>query len=127
MLTQEDYQLFTGATTEYSDNDWLRLEAIAEARLASLLCLDELPSDLADNLKMLLANFIFAMMQSLGAGVEKVASKSVRNFTISFNTDTARTAFSKMTELYGDIIDKYSACGDSLKVENSGECWRCRL
>lgn len=125
-MTQEDYQLLTGATTSYSESEWARFEAIAEARLASLLCLDELPETLADDLKLLLASFMYAMLANLGAGEERVKSKSVRNFDITFDTETARTAFSKISELYGDIIDKYSECGATLNVEKSG-CWRCRL
>ena len=45
MLTQEQYTLYTGQTSNYVNSDWLSIVAVAEMRLASFLCLEELPTE----------------------------------------------------------------------------------
>ncbi len=42
MLSQDDYKLYTNQPANYSQEDWEKLVAIAAARLASFLCLDNL-------------------------------------------------------------------------------------
>ncbi len=42
MLTQDDYKLYTGETTDYSADDWEKLVSIAAVRLAGFLCLENL-------------------------------------------------------------------------------------
>lgn len=125
MLTQAQYTLFTGLTTNYSDSDWKTIVSVAEVRLASFLCLETLPSDeesgvpvLPDDFALLLANFIAAVLRFQGNG-DTIESKSVRNFTINFKSSSATDAFSQIARQYGDIIDKYSQCGMGVKVEKS--------
>ena len=118
-MTQDDYTLYTGQTVNYSQEDWEKLVAVASGRLASLLCLDELPDPLPDDLAMLLANFLCAMLRFEGNPEPSVSSKSVRNFSISFSQTTAQNAFAQVAQNYGDLIEKYSACGLAFAVEKS--------
>ena len=118
-----EYLQYTNTDRELED--WDTILALSEMRLASLLCLEAIPTDSEGNMpedfKLLLANFIYIMTNEMGAGSEKVASKSVRNFTISFQSTDASKPFGKLSTLYGDIIAKYSKCGVSFKVERG---WR---
>lgn len=128
MLSQDDYKLYTGETSNFPDEDWSKIVSISAVRLAGLLCLDELPTDddgnLAADLAMLLANFICLMVAHRGRD-ESVTSKRVRNFTINYGNNVT-SAFSKLNENYGDIVDKYSACGIGFRVEQStGGCCGC--
>lgn len=123
-MTQDEYKLFTGETVTYSEEDWGILVDIASGRLASYLCLANLPSTLPNDLKLLLANFMCSVFNHQGnEGV--VSSKSVRNFTITFQSNTTRNAFQAILAQYPDIISKYSACGESLKVESSARRCSC--
>ena len=135
MLTQEQYTLYTGLTVNYNEADWLAIVSIAEVRLASFLCLEELPTSdesgvpvLPTDLAMLLANFIAAVIRFQGNG-DTVESKSVRNFTINFKTSSAADAFSQIATQYSDIIDKYSKCDIGVRVERSALrcCWNGRF
>ena len=119
MLTLEQYTLFTGINTPLDDEQWDTIVTVAEMRLASFLCLEELP-DLDENqdLALLLANFIAAVLKFQGAS-DAIESKSVRNFTINFNTSSASNAFAQIAKQYADIIDKYSQCGLGVAVERS--------
>lgn len=121
-LTQDDYKLWTGETSNYSESDWAKIVAVASGRLASLLCLDMLPDPLPDDLSMLLANFICAVLRWQGTPDSSVSSKSVRNFTISFQSDGAVNAFAQVARNYSDIIAKYSACGGGFEVERTRRC-----
>ena len=120
MLTQDQYTLFTGHTVNFSDEDWSILVDIAALRLASLLCLEELP-DMEEgenqDLLLLLANFLCATLKFQGAS-DTIESKSVRNFTINFKSN-ATNAFEQIYSQYEDIIERYSHCGDGIKVERS--------
>ena len=132
-MTQDEYALYTGKDNpSYSAEDWIILEGVAEERLASFLCLAQLPTDdegnLPDKLKMLLANFMAQVFKFQGDGNTVVSSKSVRNFTISFRDQTAVNAFSAIAANYNDIIEIYSDCGDGLNVEHSmRHCWYGRI
>jgi len=117
-MTQDEYKLYTGQEAPaVVQSDWETLLGVAEMRLASFLCLETLPDPLPDDLKDLLANFMSGVFETRGKGEERVSSKSVRNFTISFQSGTAATAFEQIAYKYGDIIAKYSQCGVSLSVE----------
>ena len=116
MIEQDDYKLYTGLTVNFDDADWERMVAIASGRLASFLCLDELPDPLPDDLASLLANFMAVVMAHQGADTQ-IEEKRIRNFTIRFTNNSAANAFAKIGETYGDIIDKYSNCTSSLHVE----------
>lgn len=119
-LTQAEYTLWTGETVSYSDADWLRIVNVAKTRLAAFLCLPEWPTEIvADDLKMLLANFICAVLRWQGTPEAGISSKSVRNFTISFNSDSAVNAFTQLARNYADIIDRYSLCDSGMTVERS--------
>ena len=129
MLTLEQYTLFTGITTSFDDEQWESIETVAEMRLASFLCLEELPdTDEHQDLAMLLANFIAAVLKFQGDG-DAIESKSVRNFTINFKTSSASNAFAQIASQYEDIIDKYSDCDLGVVVERSrrhccsSRCW----
>ena len=129
MLTQEQYTLYTGQTSNYVNSDWLSIVAVAEMRLASFLCLEELPTEgegdekvLPADLALLLANFISAVLRFQGNG-DTVESKRVRNFTINFKTSSATNAFSQIASQYSDVIAKYSQCDLGVKVERSH--WHC--
>jgi hypothetical protein len=124
MLTQEQYTLYTGLTVAYSESDWSAIVAVAEMRLASFLCLETLPKLDSSNqdLAMLLANFIAAVLKFQGDG-NAIESKRVRNFTINFKSSSAADAFSQIASQYSDIIGKYSKCDLGVKVERSrGYC-----
>lgn len=118
-MTQDDYKLWTGETVSYSTTDWTRIVNVAKTRLASFLCLDKWPDTMADDLEMLLANFICAVLRWQGTPEASVSSKSVRNFTISFSSDGAVNAFAQVAKNYSDIIEKYSQCDSGLTVEKS--------
>lgn len=120
MLTQDEYKLYTGKTPNFSDEDWTNIVELAALRLAGLLCLEALPRPLPADLKLLLANFIYLMLEARGDEAP-VTSKKVRNFTINYDNDTS-SVFAKLNERYGDIIGKYSACGSGFSVEKSTEC-----
>ena len=117
-MTQEDYKLFTGAIANIcSAMDWQRLVGVAKTRLASFLCLPNgFPEQPADDLKMLLANFIAATIKTQ-LGSEQVESKHVRNFTINFKTTDAANAFAQIANQYQDIIEAYSNCNKGYAVE----------
>ena len=123
MLTQDQYTLYTGQTNNCSDESWEALVNIAEMRLASFLCLDELPEldETNEDLAMLLANFICATLKFQGAP-DTIESKSVRNFTINFKS-SATNAFGQIYHQYEDIIERYSKCDIGIKVERSS--WHC--
>lgn len=120
MMTQEQYTLFTGQSVNCSDKDWMALVNVGVVRLASLLCLEELP-DTDENKNqdflLLLANFICATLKFQGAP-DTIESKSVRNFTINFKS-SATNAFEQIYSQYKDIIEKYSQCGIGIKVERN--------
>ena len=118
-MTQDDYKLFTGQTVSYSSENWATIVAVAEERLASFLCLDTFPTldETNKDLELLLANFLCATLKFQGAE-DTLASKSVRNFTISFKSSAAN-AFEQIYSQYRDIIEKYSNCGLKIKVERS--------
>lgn len=128
MLTQEQYTLLTGQMVNCSDSDFNLLVNIAEVRLASLLCLEELP-DTEDGKNqdfiLLLANFLCGVLKFQGAP-DTIESKSVRNFTINFRS-SATNAFEQIYSQYKDIIEKYSNCGIGVKVERNAwhHCSRC--
>lgn len=128
MLTQEQYTLYTGLNVSYSSSDWETIVSVAEVRLASFLCLEELPYEgegdervLPADLALLLANFIAAVLHFQGNG-DSVSSKRVRNFTINFKSSSAADAFSQIAAQYSDIIEKYSQCGLGVVVERQRGC-----
>lgn len=122
-MTQDEYTLLTGQTVNFSDEDWQFLVDIAEARLASLLCLGEFP-ELDENNKdlvLLLANFLCTTLKFQGAP-DIIQSKSVRNFTINFKS-SATNAFEQIYSQYEDIIEKYTQCNLGIHVErNARHC-----
>lgn len=119
LLTQADYTTLTGQSVNYSAEDWLMIVNIASQRLASFLCLDEMPELTEDNadLKLLFANFICAMLKFTGNS-DTISTKSIRNFTISFKSSAAN-AFQQIYSQYRDIIEKYTQCDLGIKVERS--------
>lgn len=123
-MTQDEYKALTGATANYSDENWQLLIDIASVRLASFLCLDAMPEFSDDNrdLEALFAGFLNACIEFSGK-TGTVASKSVRNFTINFNNN-ATNAFEQIYKQYADIIEKYSQCDLGIKVEKS-RCYHC--
>lgn len=118
-MTQEDYKLWTSATVNYSGEDWARITAVASMRLASFLCLEELPEPLPDDLAMVLANFIYGVLDFQGGKDAQVEEKRIRNFTIRFSSNNAANAFAQVARNYGDIVEKYSNCGNGFAVEKS--------
>lgn len=119
LLTQADYTTLTGQSVNYSAEDWLMIVNIASQRLASFLCIDEMPELTTDNedLKLLFANFICATLKFTGNS-DTISTKSVRNFTISFKS-SATNAFQQIYSQYEDIIEKYTQCDLGIKVERS--------
>ena len=131
MLTQEQYTLYTGQPINYLESDWETIVSVAEVRLASFLCLENLPTTdesgeagLPADLALLLANFIAGVFRFQGNG-GTVESKSVRNFTINFKTSSAADAFSQIASQYSDIIDKYSQCDLGVRVERTTRVCYC--
>lgn len=118
MLTQDEYKLFTGESISYSEEYWKRLVSNAQRRLASYLCLPNWPSKAEDDLLELLANFMCAVFNYQGSN-QKVASKTIRNFSISFRQNEASNAFEQLSNLYSDTIARYSKCGSGVSVERS--------
>lgn len=123
-MTQDQYTLLTGQNICCSDTDWATIVSIAEMRLASLLCLEELPDledDASADFVLLLANFLCTSLKFQGAP-DTIESKSVRNFTINFKS-SATNAFEQIYSQYRDIIEKYSQCKLGIKVErNARHC-----
>lgn len=128
MLTQDDYKLYTGETSNLSDDDWAKVVSMSSVRLAGLLCLEELPTDeegnLPDDFKLVLANFICLMLADRGRNLQ-VSSKRVRNFTINYSSSSAANAFAKVMEEYGDIVGKYSNCRGMAIEHNYPRCGGC--
>lgn len=122
-MTQDEYKILTGETISYSKNDWELLENIAKLRLASLLCLEAFPAldETNQDLALLLANFISATLKYQGSS-DAIESKHVRNFTINFK-NSATNAFEQIYSQYRDIIEKYSECDLTVKVERNA--WHC--
>lgn len=108
MLTQDDYKLYTGETSNLSDEDWSKMVSLASSRLAAQLCLETLPADV-EEMNLVLANFICLMLADRGRNLQ-VSSKKVRNFTISYSNNGITNAFAKLSQEYGDILGKYSNC-----------------
>lgn len=121
-MTQDDFKFLTGMTTNYTTAQWTRIVQSASIRLASFLCLDELPTPLPADLEELLANFIAGVITHQGAGAE-IESKQVRNFTVNFRESTAANAFAQIAQQYGDTIERWSDC--ELSVHVSSKPWRC--
>lgn len=122
-MTQDDYKLWAGEdASTYTTDQWTRIVAAASTRLASFLCLDTLPTDddgkLLDDIQILLANFIAAVLEHQGT-TGAVESKHVRNFTINFAQTTAANAFAQIAAQYGDLIEKYSQCDLGIDVEHN--------
>ena len=45
-MTQDEYKLWTGEdASRYTEEEWAKVVAVAELRLASFLCLEKLPTD----------------------------------------------------------------------------------
>lgn len=128
-LTQDQYNLWTGQTASFSSTDWCSIVSVASKRLAQFLCLEELPADADEDLTMLLANFICAVLKFRGNNDAHVEEKRIRNFTIRFSSSSAANAFAQITEQYPDIIAEYSQCDCGLTVEESApECpWHERF
>lgn len=124
-MTQDDYKLYTNESVSFSDTDWTTLVGIAEKRLASFLCLDEFPEldEANTDLAYLLANFMAAMFKFAG-NPDTIESKSVRNFTINFRS-SATNAFEQIYSQFEDIIEQYSNCGLTIKVEKNAPHWCC--
>lgn len=120
-MTQDDYRLWTGETVTFDDEDWERILAVASSRLASFLCLEALSNPLPDDLAELLANFICAVQKFQG-NFDTIESKSVRNFTIHFRSDSAVNAYAQIARQFDDVIGKYSNCDIDFKVERSSRC-----
>ena len=122
-MTQDEYKLWTGEdASRYTDEQWAKILTVAKLRLASFLCLKELPTNEDGNLpadiEQLLANFIAEVIVHQGTTGE-VESKHVRNFTIEFASTTAANALAKISQQYGDIIERYSNCNLGFAVEGS--------
>jgi len=127
-MTQDDYKLWTGEdASKYSTEQWTKLVTVASIRLASFLCLTELPKDaqgkLYDDIQCLLANFMAGVFAHEGTP-QSIESKHVRNFTINFKTEAAANAFAQIAKQYGDIIEHYSNC-DTVLVERRKN-YHCR-
>lgn len=123
MLSQDDYKLYTDSTNSFPEENWTKFVSMCAVRLARLLCLEKLPTDgdgsLPADLTMLLANFIFLVLDQRGGTASKIASKKIRNFTVNFSVDEASAAFSTLRGKYGDIIADYSACEETMSAESS--------
>lgn len=113
LLTQDDYKLYTGETSNFSEEDWSKIVSLVAGRLAAQLCLEALPTDadgnVSEELKLVLANFICLILADRGRNLQ-VSSKKVRNFTISYSNNGITNAFAKLSQEYADIIGKYSNC-----------------
>lgn len=118
-FSEQDYELLTGQKITYNKDDWELLVDLAKMRLASFLCLVEFPELTDENadLKLLLANFLCAMLKFSGNS-DEISQKSIRNFTISFKSSAAN-AFQQIYSQYEDVIEKYTQCDLGIKVENS--------
>lgn len=121
-LTAQEYDNL-GLTAQEYDEKGLTAEEYDNGGLAILMGGEDIR--LPDDLAMLLANFISIMLNNRGDS-QQVSSKKVRNFTITYAT-TARSAYSKLRRLYGDIIEKYSNCNGGVCVERSAKrcCYGC--
>lgn len=121
-MTQDDFKFLTGITTNYTAAQWLKITNNAAARLASFLCLDELPTPLPSDLEEVLANFIAGVITHQG-DKGQVESKHVRNFTVNFRASTAANAFALIAQQYGDVLERYTNCG--LGIDVPGPARRC--
>ena len=119
-MTLDDFNFWTNNKIKLDAEQFDIIVAVASGRLASFLCLENLPDPLNDDLKLVLAQFIKLLLDDASDSGEKVASKSVRNFTIQFTNNTANI-FAKIAKNYGDILNRYSDCGYAFKVEKTAD------
>lgn len=119
-MTLENYNFWTNNKYKlnFSQDEFDKIVNVAKTRLASFLCLSDLGNDLADDLEMVLAQFIALIMIDNSDNGEHIESKRVRNFSITFTNNTANI-FAKLAKNYGDILNRYSECGFSFKVEKT--------
>lgn len=117
-MTQDDYKLWTGQSSSYTSAEWTKITSAASTRLASFLCMDQLPSPMPADFEEMMANFIAAVISHQGANGE-IESKTVRNFRVDFRQSVAANAFASIYQQYGDVIERYSKCGPTITVEHS--------
>lgn len=126
-MTQDDFQTLTGQNVSaLTASQWGLITSAAGERLASLLCLEELPefTDKNRDLEALFAAFVAACIKFGGNG-EEIDSKTVRSFSIKLSTDSARSIFAVVARNFSDVVEKYSACDSGIKVERGSRCHYC--
>jgi hypothetical protein len=100
---------------------------LAQTRLLDVLCRTEYPTEVDNELKLIIAQMFSVIVLEQNAITDSgTTSKKVEDFSITYgsNPETPEVAFERT---YARIIAKYSECGfkfRSGKVGN-GDCIRC--
>lgn len=129
-VTQPEVATLLGRSLTTSEvSAFTSYEAIAESRLADLLCVDSLASlltalnltELPIELKLVLARFIAGITAENGVEYG-VTSKKVEDFSITYDDSERTNIFGKIVTANGATILKYSQCeglrsGRTLKEE----------
>lgn len=126
-MTQDDYKLWTGDDAgAYTESEWARIVSVMAKRLASFLCLERIDTcsgAMDDDMQLLLANFVCAVLRFQGNNADaQVESKSVRNFTINYQSSNIANAFEQVARNYPDLVENLSACGVGFDAERSHDC-----
>lgn len=112
-----------GAVLAMTDDELNEFISVAQARLVRLLCRAEPPADDDPDFaawKNLLANFASAMFTVNASGVQNVARKQIRNFTVEYGNQGA-VNFSAFKVNHADELQLFDECAS--RVDASRPAW----
>lgn len=128
ILTQQETVALLGRSLSSKETENYELYMdLAQTRLLDVLCRTEYPTEIDDELKLIIAQMFSVIVLEQNAITDSgTTSKKVEDFSITYgsNPETPEVAFERT---YARIIAKYSLCGfkfRSGKVGN-GDCIRC--
>lgn len=129
ILTQQETVALLGRSLSSKETTNYELYMnLAETRLLDVLCREAYPTDVDDELKLVIAQMFGVIVLEQNAITDSGAtSKKVEDFSITYgsNPETPEVVFERT---YARILAKYSECGfkfRSGKVGADGNCIRC--
>ena len=128
ILTQKETEALLGRSLSSieSENYDLYMD-LAESRLLDVLCLTAYPSEIDNELKLIIAQMFSVIVLEQNAITDSgTTSKKVEDFSITYgsNPETPEATFERT---YARIIAKYSQCGFKFRSGRVGnaDCIRC--
>lgn len=129
ILTQKETSALLGRSLSSKETENFDLYmGLAQTRLLDVLCREAYPSEIDDELKLIIAQMFSVIVLEQNAITDSgTTSKKVEDFSITYgsNPETPEVTFERT---YARIIAKYSLCGfkfRSGKVGADGDCIRC--